>query len=279
MSGTTPDPHADRQLDEYLDLAEDALDRGDPGSALSLCGQVLEHEPGHPGALFLTAEAWRELRELEQAEAHYRQVLDTTPRHAPSWSALGTVLFDKLAFEPARAALLRAIRLDPYLAEPYYWRAMLRERREDYKGAERDYRRAARLDPLMFPRPVPLSDAMIEAVVEDALRSLHPSIRAYLAQVPILLEEVPDVETCADFEPPASPGELLGYFSGYSLMDRSIDDPWSHLPSAIVLFRRNLQRMAFDRDHLLHELQVTVFHEVGHYLGLDEQDLEDRGLD
>lgn len=267
------------ELNEFLDLAEEALDRGDPGSALSLCDQVLEHTPDHPGALFLTAEAFRDLRHLDDAEARYRRVLHLTPEHAPSWSALGTVLFDRCDFEAARGALLRAIRLDPDNAEAYYWRAMLRERRQDYRGADRDYRRAFRLEPELYPLPVGLDDAMIEAVVEESLRDMHPSIRVYLSQVPILLEEVPATETCLEFEPPASPGELLGYFSGYSLMDRSLENPWSNLPAAIVLFRRNLQRLAIDRDHLLEELRITVLHEVGHYLGLDEEDLEDRGLD
>jgi predicted Zn-dependent protease with MMP-like domain len=278
-TGITTGPQDSPELNEYLDLAEDALDRGDPGAALSLCDQVLAHVPDHPGAMFLTAEAYRDLRDLEESEARYRRVLQTTPDHAASWSGLGTVLFDLLDFEPARNCVLRAIRLDPACAEAYYWRAMLRERRGDYRGADRDYRRACRLDPELFPMPVELADATLEAVVEDAIRELHPSIRVYLSQVPILLDEVPDLETCLDFDPPAPPGEILGYFSGYSLQERTLENPWSNLPSAIVLFRRNLQRIANDREHLLRELRITVFHEVGHYLGLDEEDLEVRGLD
>ena len=32
-------------------------------------------------------------------------------------------------------------------------------------------------------------------------------------------------------------------------------------------------------EHLLDELRITLYHEVGHFLGLDEKDLEERGLD
>ena len=112
-----------------------------------------------------------------------------------------------------------------------------------------------------------------------ALQALHPTLREYLRDVPILLEEFPSDEILQHYDPPAYPTELLGYFSGHSLMKRSLEDPWSGVPGAIVLFRRNLQRYAQDHEHLLEELRITLFHEVGHFLGLSEQDLEERGLD
>ena len=135
------------------------------------------------------------------------------------------------------------------------------------------------LDPIQFPPPLTLDDAMVEAVVEEALLALHPSIRSYLQNVAILLEDVPAEDLCFQYHPPAPPSEILGYFAGVSLRDRSIDNPWSTLPSAIVLFRKNLERIAWDRERMIDELRITVFHEVGHFLGLDEADLEARGLD
>jgi predicted Zn-dependent protease with MMP-like domain len=63
------------------------------------------------------------------------------------------------------------------------------------------------------------------------------------------------------------------------LTERTTDNAWSNLPSAIVLYRRNLERIAWDRQRLVEELRITVFHEIGHFLGLDEDDLEARGLD
>ena len=56
-------------------------------------------------------------------------------------------------------------------------------------------------------------------------------------------------------------------------------DPWSHFPSSIALFQRNLERYARDREELLDEIRVTLLHEVGHFLGLDEDQLRDLGLD
>lgn len=272
-------PRSDPQLERWLDQAEAALDGGDPSSALSFCERVLDRSPDHAGAHFLVADAMRQLGDLEEAVARYRRVTHLSSDHALSWSGLAFCLFDLLDFDAARSGVLRALRVDPDNPEAYYVRALLRERREDYDGAQRDFLRAERLDPLSWPRPVPLSDAMIEAVVLEALEALHPTIRAYLAQVPMLLEEVPSEDVCFEFVPPAPPGEILGTFAGASLRDRSHEDPWSQLPGAIVLYRRNLQRAVGDRERLLEELRITVFHEVGHFLGLDEDDMVVRGLD
>lgn len=271
-------PVPEAAAETLLDLAEEALDQGDSQRALALCAEVLQGIPEHAGALFVTADAYRELGAVEEAERAYRRVTQAVPEHAPGWSGLAASLFDQLRFEESRIAALRAIRIDPTNGEAAYVRALLRERRGDLEGADRDFLRAWRLDPRAWPRPTPLTDAMIEAVIEEVTRSLHPAIRSYLSQVPFLIEEVPAEEICLQFEPPAPPSEILGVFTGSTLAERSVEDPWSQLPSTIVLFRRNLQRHAFDRDHLLSELRITVFHEVGHFLGLGEADLEARGL-
>lgn len=272
-------PVTETAAETLLDLAEEALDQGDHQQALTLCAQVLQRAPEHAGALFVAADTYREIGATEEAERAYRQVTRAMPEHAPGWSGLSVMLFDQLRFEEARSACLRSLRLDAANGEAYYVRAMLRERHDDPEGAARDFLRAWRLDPKAWPRPVPLSDAMLEAVVEEATRSLHPAIRSYLSQVPFLIEEVPAEELCLQFEPPAPPSEILGVFTGASLAERSVEDPWSQLPGTIVLFRRNLERYAFDREQLLTELRITVFHEVGHFLGLSEADLEARGLD
>ncbi len=279
MSSSGIDASTDAETERALDLAEDALDRGDAPAALELAMQVLKGLPRHVGALFVAAESLRTLADFTGAEEHYRRVTDVDPTHSPSWSGLAFSLFDQVRIDEAHPLSQRAIRLDPGNPEAWYVRGMIRERRGDLRGADRDFHRAERLDPLDWPRPLRLSDAMIEAVVQDALRSLHPSVRAYLSQVAILLEEVPDASLCLEFEPPAPPGELLGYYAGSPLTERSVEDPWSHLPSAVVLFRRNLERIAWDRERTVEELRITVFHEIGHFLGLDEDDLAARGLD
>ena len=46
----------------------------------------------------------------------------------------------------------------------------------------------------------------------------------------------------------------------------------------ILLFKRNLEKVAQSRSELIEQIQTTVKHEIGHYLGLDEDDLDRLGL-
>ena len=46
----------------------------------------------------------------------------------------------------------------------------------------------------------------------------------------------------------------------------------------VILFKKNLEKICQDREELIEQIQITVRHEIGHYLGLDENDLERLGL-
>jgi len=114
------------------------------------------------------------------------------------------------------------------------------------------------------------------ALVEDSLQELPEAFRRRLDEVPVLVEDLPRREILAAGDPPLPP-DLLGLFVGRSLLERShLDLPG--VPEAIYLFRRNLLRACTDREELIREVRTTVRHEVGHLLGLDEDDLEDLGL-
>ena len=267
------------EVEEYLDHAELALENGDPQSALESCQEALQRAPRHPEALFLLAESYRDMGNLSQCIDAYRRAVLADPHYSEAWSALGTMHVLQMKWEEARRAFNRAIR--EYIGNPEAWygRGLLRERRGDLAGADRDLARACRLDAETYPFPVPLTDDEVESVVDAAIAGLHPNLQEYLKNVAVLLEEVPADDLLSQYDPPMPPGELLGYFSGYSLMERTVENPWSNLPSAIVLFRRNLQRHAQDRETLVEELQTTLYHEVGHFLGLDEEGLKARGLE
>ena len=72
--------------------------------------------------------------------------------------------------------------------------------------------------------------------------------------------------------------DLLGLFVGPNCAEGvESGDP---LPPEILLFLDNLWDYAEgDEDLFREEVRVTYYHELGHYLGLEEGDLEDRGLE
>lgn len=272
-------PMLSSEVEHLLDLVEEHLESGDLESAAQVARLALDKAPHHVLPHYIWGEVCRAAGDDVQAEASFRSALALDPKHPAVRSALGVVCFDTLRLEEARRHLSEALRADPWFPEASFYRAMLRERRADWAGAGRDYHRAHHSDPERWPIPVPLDDATVEGIVESVILTLHPSIQSYLSNVAIVLEEVPATEVCLQFHPPMPPGEILGLFTGTPLTERSLDNPWSHLPPQILLFRCNLQRLADNREALLEELRITVFHEVGHFLGLSEQDLEDRDLD
>ena len=61
----------------------------------------------------------------------------------------------------------------------------------------------------------------------------------------------------------------------------AIDASPVHQPvnrTRVILFRKNLEKVCSDRDDLVEQIQVTVRHEIGHHLGLSEEDMERLGL-
>lgn len=266
-------------VETLLDQAEAALEAGQPRKALRLCNQVLRRAPDHPGAYFVKGDALRVLGFLAEAADAYRSAALLQPDHAASWASLAFTSFELLDFDEARRAISRSVRESPENPEAWWVRSLLQEWRGDFAGAQRSLAHAQWLDPVGFPMPPCLTDEDVERLVETAISQLHPDLATLLTNVPIILDEIPSLEVLLQFDPPASPLEILGTFTGTSVMEKSTDDPWSQLPATIVLYRRNLSRSSSDKDELTKELKTTLLHEVGHLLGLTEDDLEDRGLD
>lgn len=117
-----------------------------------------------------------------------------------------------------------------------------------------------------------ITEDELEQIALDTLAELPDDIRTRLEKVPILIDDLPSEDLVADgFDP-----RMLGIFQGPPMPQEG-----SALPAVtnILLFRKNLERHAFDEDHLAEEIRITVLHETAHYFGLDEDDLEKLGLD
>ena len=90
----------------------------------------------------------------------------------------------------------------------------------------------------------------------------------------VLVEDFPTVELVRDER--LSP-QTLGLFMGVPRTEALLTDQPLDL-DRILLYKRNLEKICRDEEELIDQIQITVRHEVGHYLGLDEDDLERLGL-
>ena len=123
----------------------------------------------------------------------------------------------------------------------------------------------------MNPRwPCLLSIAQGE--VRDTLAALPAPLQSQAAPLPVQYEPVPNEAILADGDEP----DLLGLF----IRPPRAAPESSPLPPQILLFHENLWDYAEgDEDLFREEVRTTYLHELGHYLGLDEIDLEERGLE
>ena len=109
--------------------------------------------------------------------------------------------------------------------------------------------------------------------VDSVMRSLPKPLREKAAALPVTFEHQPNEALIAD----GIEWDTLGLFVGPAFADEGHGSP---MPSQIILYLDNIWDEAdSDEETFLEEVRTTFLHELGHYLGLDEDGLFDRGLD
>lgn len=105
-------------------------------------------------------------------------------------------------------------------------------------------------------------------------RKLPPELRALARQVAVHYEPSPASDVIADGFPP----DILGLFTGSAHgTELSESNP---MPPQIFLYLDNLWDFAEgDIEVFREETRLTYLHELGHYLGWDEEDVSARGLE
>ncbi|MGM9472898.1 metallopeptidase family protein [Pseudarthrobacter sp. YS3] len=124
------------------------------------------------------------------------------------------------------------------------------------------------------PIPFEMSDDDFESAVTDALGRIPAKLAAVMDNVAVFVQD--------DYIP--SPGEdpdtvLLGLYEGVPLTER---DSWwdaGSLPDRITIFRQPILDICTSRDEVIHEVAVTVVHEVAHHFGIDDERLHELGWD
>ena len=110
------------------------------------------------------------------------------------------------------------------------------------------------------------------AEIEATLEALPAPLRARATKLPVTFEPLPNADLQADGVAP----DTLGLFTGAEF----VDEETLPLPPQIILFLANLWDFAeSDEKVFCDEVHTTFLHELGHYLGLDEDDLTRRGLE
>jgi predicted Zn-dependent protease with MMP-like domain len=111
------------------------------------------------------------------------------------------------------------------------------------------------------------------ALVDEALATIPDRFRDAMQNIAIVVEDEPSPGALAEvgIEPPDT---LLGLYEGTPLTERQ----WSHgnvLPDKITLFQDPIEDASSDRDDVVIAIAETLIHEIGHYFGLSEDEIED----
>lgn len=233
---------ADPTFDALLDQVYGVAE-DDPEAALAMLEDAAETWPDHPELLFARGELEWTLHGPEAAEPHYRRAIELAPEFADARYALGEIL-GLLGEEQAMIAEnLEVRRLD------------IQSDLGEGLGSREDQR-------------------FIAQVAEDVLAEIPEEFRDRLHNVPVVLEARPSESLVREgFDPRA-----LGLFEGEGDLGQRSAAPQS-APTRIVLFYANLLASFPDEDALREEIEVTILHEIGHFFGLDEDDMERLGLE
>lgn len=123
-----------------------------------------------------------------------------------------------------------------------------------------------------------LSDRDFDRVVKRAIRRIPRGIRRHLKNVLITVRKYPSREMLEQLGiSPAAPPPL-GLYVGASLMERTETYPPLY-PDTIFIFQEPLEEMCETAEELEREIEITVVHEVAHFIGIDDQRLAELGYD
>jgi predicted Zn-dependent protease with MMP-like domain len=260
---------------QRVDGIWDLIDDGQLDAARVELAALLSARPGHPDLRIVEATLALEEGEPRAAMSALRGA-ERSADPAVFFHLRGLARYDLLEFDEALRDGERALAVRPDMAEAHDLMSRACEHLGNPEEAQSHAEEAFAMDPENFPMPLEMADDEFDALVERSVRELPPAVRKELDEIPVMIESLPYREMLQDGDDEPLGPDLLGLFVGRHLLERSHQDLPS--PGAIFLFRRNLLRACHDRDELVKEIRVTVQHEVGHLLGLDEDDLDRWGL-
>ena len=116
-------------------------------------------------------------------------------------------------------------------------------------------------------------------LVEEALDALPTKFRKRMHNVTVLVEDLPqrpqrDSRNAGGVDSDDAENLVLGVFEGVPTTRKSVFDLPAG-PDRIVLYQKNIEAVCSNDGEIRQEIRLTVLHELGHYFGMTEAQLED----
>lgn len=115
------------------------------------------------------------------------------------------------------------------------------------------------------------SEAFAE-LVQQAISALPPPYAKLMESIAVVVEEEPSEEVLQDLELDEN-DDLLGLYQGQSLAADSFFRPGGEPPPRISIYRGPILRICQSREEVVQEVYDTVVHELGHHVGLDDEEM------
>ena len=119
---------------------------------------------------------------------------------------------------------------------------------------------------------LPPSLAEIEALAEEALRTIPRRLQQELGRVVMRVEEFPDTET-EEAMGLDSPFDILGLYRGVALPHKSISDPRPDFDMIFLYRRPILDYWCETGEDLAGVVRHVLIHEIGHHFGFSDEDM------
>jgi predicted Zn-dependent protease with MMP-like domain len=122
-----------------------------------------------------------------------------------------------------------------------------------------------------------LNEKEFDRAVRRAIQRIPKEIRDHLKNVVITVRKRPSAELLDELGMTAA-DPPLGLYQGASLMERSVFAPPLY-PDTIFIFQEPLEQMCRTIPELEEEIEITVVHEIAHFLGIDDGRLAELGYE
>lgn len=274
------------RLDQLYSSAHSASSEGLRDEALRRCEEALalledygEETERHSYADFvmLMGDCYWGAGEYEDAYRSYNRVVVNEPDRLDARVATGVALYHLCRFTAAKAVLEMCSLDIADDGETWYYLGLIALREERHELAMHFFETAAELEEQRFHIPSEVPEHELREMLTRLMEEIPEPFRNLLRQLPIEIRDQPPEELLFSCDPPMDPS-LLGIFEGTAPGDPGAT-PGVVSIERIVLFRGNISLLAHEPQKLEEELWNTLRGEIGHFLGMSDEELAERGMD